>query len=70
MKKALALVLTLCLMLSVCSLPASAAVSIPFNSTNIKILDAAQGTIKVSGQIMNDPDPVLENRYVTIMVLP
>ena len=68
MKKALAFLLTLCLIMSVCSLPASAAVSIPFNSTNIEILDAAQGTIRVSGEIMNDPDPVLENRYVTIMM--
>ena len=69
MKKALTLLLTLCLIVSVCSLPVSA-VSIPFNSTNIEIIDAAQGTIKVSGEIKNDTDPILENRYVTIMVLP
>ena len=68
MKKALTLLLALCMILSVCAFPVSAAVSIPFNSTNIEILDAAQGTIRVSGQIMNDPDPVLENRYVTISI--
>ena len=70
MKKALTLLLALCLIVSVCTLPVSAAVSIPFNSNNIEILDAAQGTIRVSGQITNDPDKILENRYVTIMVLP
>ncbi len=72
MKKALTLLLTLCLIVSVCALPVSAAVSISFNSTNIEILDAAQGKIRVSGEIRGESsdDAILENRYVTILVLP
>ena len=69
MKKALTLLLTLCLIVSVCALPVSAAVSIPFNSTNIEILDAVQGKIRVSGNLVNDMGSVLENRYVTILAL-
>ncbi|MBQ2897621.1 MAG: S-layer homology domain-containing protein [Clostridia bacterium] len=67
MKKALTLLLTLCLIVSVCALPVSAA-SISFNSTNIEVVNAAQGTIKVSGVLANDTPT--ENRYVTVIGLP
>ena len=66
MKKIISLMLTLLMIMSVCSLPVFAA-NVTFDASDIKVIDAAQGIIAVS---TNLEDTVTENRYVTVMVLP
>jgi len=67
MKKVLTLLLTLCMIVSVCALPVSAAATISFDSADIQMLDAAEGILKVSSNLT---DTVKENRYVTLIVVP
>ena len=59
--------LTLLLVMSVCTLPVLAAANVTFDAADIKVTDAAQGIITVSSNL---EDTVTENRYVTVIVLP